>query len=97
MASLDDVYSILIPPLGIYIINDGAAHTSLSYKAIIVREDTVVSVCTGFAKDGVTVVDFKAKYNWVNLKSTDNLLKGEDGETITAITLTSGSISCVKK
>lgn len=92
MASLDDVYSVLIPSLGVYVIDDAIARTGLSFKSISVREATVIAVCTGVKKDGVTPVDFKAKYNWVNLKSSDFLLKGVDGEKITAITLVSGSI-----
>jgi hypothetical protein len=76
---------------GQYIIDDTNAHTGLDVYLIIPREDTVISVCTGTDSQG-NAVDFKTVNNWDGTVSSTDLLAVPIGHTITAITLTSGSI-----
>lgn len=75
---------------GTLIISDTSAHTGLVATSLTVREDTVISVCTGLDIAGNTY-DFKTALNWPTLKAGD-LLICPDNYQINAITLTSGSI-----
>ena len=77
---------------GCLLIDDTNAHTSLNYDTIIAQEDTVFSVMTGTDSNG-NAVDFKVTQN-VDTVKQNALILVPMGATITAITLTSGSIIC---
>ncbi len=63
-----------------------AAHTSLNGYAFVAQEDTVVTVFT------VGTTDSLASYGLSNPLKAGAYIPVADGEAITAITLTSGSV-----
>lgn len=77
---------------GCLLIDDTGAKTGLDFDTIIAQEDTVISVLTGTDSNG-NAVDFKVTQN-VDTVKTNALIVVPIGATITAITLTSGSVIC---
>ena len=77
---------------GCLVIDDTSAHTGLEFDFFVAQEDTVISVCTGTDAGG-NAFDFKVAYNCDTIKGTA-IITAKKGYTITAITLTSGSIIC---
>lgn len=76
---------------GSLIIDDTNAHTGLVGLTISPREDTVLSVCTGFDGNG-TAVDFMTEFNWDGTLLVTDILIVPDNYYIESVTLTSGSI-----
>lgn len=77
---------------GCLLIDDTSAHTGLEFEVIVAQADTVISVCTGTDAGG-NAFNFKVAYNCDTIKS-GAIITAKNGYTITAITLTSGSIIC---
>lgn len=77
---------------GSLLIADTNARTSKTLYGFIAQEDTVVSVCTGTDEDGAAV-DFVAVQGLGSKTLKQGaLIVAPANQTITAITLTSGSV-----
>ena len=74
------------------LIDDTSAHTGLNYDTIIAQEDTVIALLSGTDSNG-NAVNFLTTQN-VDTVKANALILVPLGSTITAITLTSGSVIC---
>jgi len=77
---------------GCLLIDDTSAHTGLNYDTIIAQEDTVIALLSGTDSNG-NAVNFLTAHN-VDTVKANALIVVPLGSTITAVTLTSGSIIC---
>jgi hypothetical protein len=77
---------------GCLLIDDTSAYTGKNFDTIIAQEDTVIALLSGTDSNG-NAVNFLTTQN-VDTVKANALILVPLGSTITAITLTSGSVIC---
>jgi hypothetical protein len=77
---------------GCELVHGTGAHTSKNFEVLAIQEDTVIASMTGVDESG-TAVDFKVQFNTAAIPlKAGALLTCIKGQSITAITLTSGTL-----
>ena len=77
---------------GCLLIDDNSAYTGKNFDTIIAQEDTLIALLSGTDSNG-NAVNFLTAQN-VDTVKANALILVPLGSTITAITLTSGSVIC---
>ena len=77
---------------GCLLIDDTSAYTGKNFDTIIAQEDTIIALLSGTDSNG-NAVNFLTTQN-VDTVKANALILVPLGSTITAITLTSGSVIC---